>query len=220
MTFTVLPGQTQLGELLLKIMELMPYEGPQMPLLDPQPEVRISLLGIAQSDGTLVLNAQNPMAVWAAANDRWERQCLSAMIECLEKKSGHLTLVSDNLSLPNRTISINALWHIPVSRVKYSIFSAMDYHLEAFREYEGASIYIETAVADAALSTAQQLTGNQPTKGGRPRKVELAAAAYAALFPNGHAGCTWKQVATSIRRERGLAVGIDTLRRALKQTKP
>lgn len=50
---------------------------------------------------------------------------------------------------------------------------------------------------------------------GRPRKQEIALAAYERHFPNGHVGYTWGEVVNRLRVEEAVDVSTDTLKRAL-----
>lgn len=78
-------------------------------------------------------------------------------------------------------------------------------------------------VLQAEKAATEQETGqneasaSQNVKGGRPRKISAALAAYDAVYPNGHrlVGDGWKDVALKISEHLGEPISIDTIQRAL-----
>ncbi|WP_313526355.1 hypothetical protein [Shinella sp.] len=79
-------------------------------------------------------------------------------------------------------------------------------------------IFFKEGAIEAALNAPSEQETSITSRGGRPQKVDSAAVAYAAIYPNGHAvaGDGWKEVARKVSERLGESVSEDTIQRALK----
>lgn len=78
-------------------------------------------------------------------------------------------------------------------------------------------IFFKEGAIEAALNAPSSPETPATSRGGRPRKADLAAAAYDAIYPQGHrtAGDGWKDVARKVSERLGEPVSQDTIQRAL-----
>jgi hypothetical protein len=155
MTLTVLPDATPIGELLARLVQANPYSGAPYVIHGGRPlgpaEVRLELFD--------PVNNLNPAAL--AQMEVWERSIVQLLIALLKQHGANVVLISD--VLPPRHLSVDALQYVPFSRLALGIFVGIDHRVAAFREYDGASIYVPDSFA---RKTARSII--KPARVGRP----------------------------------------------------
>jgi hypothetical protein len=92
-----------------------------------------------------------------------ERRFRTRLIDGLNSLEGHLMLAKD--TRPKLCLTADALQHICVSRLRYSIFDTLDYRLESLKSYDGATILLESSTFGKILRALKPARGK---KGGRP----------------------------------------------------
>ena len=139
MTLTVLPDATPIGELLARLVLANPYSGAPFVMHDGSP------LGPAEVRLELFDPVNNPNHAALAQIDVWERSIVQLLIALLKQYDANVVLISD--ILPPRHLSVDALRYVPFSRLALGIFVGIDYRVAAFREYDGAAIYVPNSFA-------------------------------------------------------------------------
>ncbi|MBX9452038.1 MAG: hypothetical protein KL801_09385 [Mesorhizobium sp.] len=165
MTFSVLPGMVPFGDVFHEVSQARPYSGPPMPGLVPTDgEVRVSVMGVQTGSGEFVVNADNPLAVYAIATQRWEREIRQFILDIMTHEAEYVTLVMDDPAVPEKTIAANSLWYVDTSRLRHSIFDVIDHRLQALRAYDGAKILVSNHLSDVV----RKALAARPATGGRP----------------------------------------------------
>ena len=216
MTFSTIPGMVQFGDLFSEMALRHPYDGPvltrnEMPI---DGEVRTSVFGVAHSDGSFEINEQNPLAVYAVALDRWERNLCDFIFKILEEKGAHATLVVDRVDLRPKDVVIPTLRHVPCSRLQYGIFDTLDYRLAALRDYDRATILIPQ---DAATAVLNAMRSKSRPQGGAP---ELSAKAWYEAQSCNRLGRTIKELQREMEVATGRAPSESSIRAWEKAAKP
>ena len=140
MTFTILPEATPLADLLTLVSGAYPYSGPTFVWNSaPEGEVRVELFN----------PIKNVNHFYLLQVEIWERNIVQKIQAILNSKNGHLVLVSD--TRPKKSISPDILEYLQYSRLQYGLFSPLDYHLKALREYDGATIFVPDEFAEQAF---------------------------------------------------------------------
>lgn len=198
MTFSTIAGMVPFGDLLKEMAVKNPYEGPQLTAnMLVGGKANRSAFGTAHSGEVYRLDSQDPLAIYAIAYDRWQRDLCAFILGILEEKGANATLVVDRIDLPSKDIVMRSLRHVPASRLQYSIFSALDYRLKELREYDGATILVSKDAAKAVLGALRSASRPQ---GGAP---ELLAKAWYEAQGYDRRGRTIKQ----LQREMEVATG-------------
>lgn len=207
MTFSTIPGMVPFGDLLCEMASRHPYDGPPMPAEIPTDgKDHRSVLGVAHSDGSFWINDQSPLAIYAVAYERWQRELCAFIFRILEEKGAHATLVVDRVDLPPKDIVIRSLRYVPSSRLQYSIFDTLDYRLDALRDYDGATVLLPH---DAATAVSNAIRWNLRPHGGAP---EHPAKAWYAAQGLDRRGRSMKQLLREMEAATGRAPSITAVR--------
>jgi len=153
--------------------------------------------------------AEHLLQKWTRESDR-----LAGELKALEKNGPTDEVLDARESLDDLKIAI----------------SRLPGYLAAFRPFDGFALVIgdmdRPPMEDDGLDRFFALSGTDEadddegnlSRGGRPRKQEIAKAAYDKIFPNGHGTITLKEVVRKVEVEVKMPVSVDTLSKALRKT--